>query len=255
MSKRGIGKNNVPYVTQQEVDVDVDLLLAEYANEHGQVIMPPIPIEEIIELYLKLKLVFLDMQAEFGTDKIHGALWVNEKRIGVDQSLEPDTNPGKLGRYRFTLGHEVGHWRLHRRRFQHRVVTQTSLLPDDPKRPEYICRDGDDDPIEVQADMYAASLLMPIGMVRRAWHQLSVDGEPLSLAELRANESASFQEEVQRRNRYKTGADAEDQALMEVASQPMAELFEVSPPAMKNRLLKLNLLVKTKQKSLFDAQS
>lgn len=252
MTSRGIGKYNVPFVTQQAVDIDVDMLLAEYGNKHGQVLAPPIPVEEIIELYLELELAFLDMQAEFGTDKIHGALWVNEKRIGVEQSLEPDTNPSKLGRYRFTLGHEVGHWRLHRRKFQHRVVTQTSLLPNDSKRPEYICRDGDNDPIEVQADMYAATLLMPAGMVRRKWHELTVHGDPISLEELRADNSVNLQSEIERRMRFKTGSDAEEQALMEVAAQPMADAFEVSAPAMKNRLLKLNLLVKTKEKTLFD---
>ncbi|MBK8008612.1 MAG: ImmA/IrrE family metallo-endopeptidase [Rhizobiales bacterium] len=32
----------------------------------------------------------------------------------IDDSLDPEENPSMLGRYRFTLAHEIGHWRLHR---------------------------------------------------------------------------------------------------------------------------------------------
>ena len=36
----------------------------------------------------------------------------------IDESLDPEENPAKEGRYRFTLAHEGGgHWRLHRRLF------------------------------------------------------------------------------------------------------------------------------------------
>ena len=252
MTDKGIGRFNIPYVRQQDVDTDVDLLLAEYANKFTAVLEPPVPVEEIVEAYLELELQFMDMLEEFATDKIHGALWVNERRIGIDESLEPDSHPKMLGRYRFTLAHECGHWRLHRRRFQHRAVTQRSLLPNDPKRPEYICRDGDSDPIEVQADMYAATLLMPAAMVRRKWHELTGHGEPISLAELRDGDFHLSQNDIQHRMRFKNGPDAETQATFEVAAMPVAEAFEVSPPAMKNRLQKLNLLVKTKQKTLFD---
>lgn len=78
-------------------------------------------------------------------------------------------------------------------------------MPDDPKRPKCICRDGDKDQIEVQADMYAASLLMPAGMMRRKWCELTVHGEPVSLDELRAKESLAFRINVERRLKYKDG--------------------------------------------------
>ena len=252
MTAKGIGRFKIPYVRQEEVDTDVDLLLAEYAHKFSPVLQPPVPVEEIVEAYLELELQFMDMLGEFKTDKIHGALWVNERRIGIEQSLEPDTYPKMLGRYRFTLAHECGHWRLHRRRFQRRVVTQRSLLPDNPKRPEYICRDGDTDPIEVQADMYAATLLMPAAMVRRKWCELTVHGGPISFDELRDGRIPLSQSDIEHRMKFKDGPDVELQSMLEVAAMPMAEAFEVSPPAMKNRLLKLNLFVKTKEKTLFD---
>ena len=54
---------------------------------------PPVPVDEMVELYLGLSLEFLDMQKLFGVDDVHGALWVNEKRVGIDQRLDPARNP------------------------------------------------------------------------------------------------------------------------------------------------------------------
>lgn len=251
MTKKGYGKYGVAFITPEQMDLEVQALMAEYGNRYGQIIEPPIPIDDITEIYLRLDLEFLDTKELFGVEGIFGALWVEDQKIGIDHSLEPDSNPKMLGRYRFTLAHEVGHWRLHRRKFQKRVVTQPSLLPNNPERPNYICRDGDNDPIEVQADMFAAMLLMPEAMVRRVWYsQPSSNGHPLSLDEIRGTLTPAMESEIQRRQRFKTGPQAEEQATFEVASMPMAEIFQVSAAAMRKRLQKLNLLVKFKEKSL-----
>ncbi|MGQ9525942.1 MAG: hypothetical protein ACUVTZ_14050 [Armatimonadota bacterium] len=47
------------------------------------------PVDEMIELYLGLSLEFHDMQKLFGVGDVHGALWVNARRVGVDASLDP----------------------------------------------------------------------------------------------------------------------------------------------------------------------
>lgn len=253
MTRRGMGKYGVDFITSQQMDFEVQQLLTEFGNAHGQITQPPTPIDDIVELYLKLDFEIIDAKALFQVDGVFGALWVEEQKIGIDQSLDPHENPQMLGRYHFTLAHEVGHWRLHRRKFQKRVVTQASLLPEDPNRPNYICRDGDNDPIELQADMFAASLLMPEAMVRRVWHSQSTNhGDPLSLDEIRKTLTPAMESELQKRLRYKTGPSAEEDAAFEVASLPMAEIFQVSAAAMRKRLQKLNLLVKHKQRSLFD---
>ncbi len=253
MNGNGYGKYGVSFITLEQMDLEVQSLMAEYGNRHGQIIEPPIPIDEITEIYLQLDLEFIDTKEQFGVDGIFGALWVEDQKVGIDHSLEPETNPKMLGRYHFTLAHEVGHWRLHRRKFQKRVVTQPSLLPNNPDRPNYICRDGDTDPIELQADMFAASLLMPKAMVRRVWHSQSPsDGDALSLDEIRNSLTPAMESQIQERARYKLGPSAKDDATFEVAALPMAEIFQVSASAMRKRLQKLNLLVKFKEKSLFD---
>ena len=82
----------------QDFQDEAPLLLAEYGRKHAQILAPPVPIDEIVELYLALQLEFHDMRQLLGVDDVHGALWVNEQRIGIDQRLDPAENPAKLGR-------------------------------------------------------------------------------------------------------------------------------------------------------------
>ena len=52
----------------------------------------------------------------------------------IDESLDPEENPSKEGRYRFTLAHEGGgHWRLHRHLFA-KDPAQASLFDGDRAR-------------------------------------------------------------------------------------------------------------------------
>ena len=89
-------------------------------------IAPPIPIEDIVEKHLKLGIEFDDTHRLFGVPRepdradpdILGAIFFDESRIVIDESLDPEEHPFREGRYRFTLAHEGGgHWRLHRDQF------------------------------------------------------------------------------------------------------------------------------------------
>ena len=74
---------------------------------------------------MKLGVEFDDMHRRFGvrdpasvsnlTSSVRCSF--DERRIVIDESLDPEENPSMEGRYRFTLAHEVGHWRLHRHLF------------------------------------------------------------------------------------------------------------------------------------------
>ena len=79
------------------------------------------------------------MEQLFGVGDVHGVLWVNERRGGINRQLDPEKFPAMLGRYHFTLAYEAGHWRLHRQLFQCKT-NQLSLLPNDAGRTEYTGR-------------------------------------------------------------------------------------------------------------------
>ena len=242
--------NRLRFMQPQEFEDETAQLLAEYGYKYGMVTAPPVPVDEIVELYLELSLEFLDMQAEFGVEDIHGALWVNEHRVGIDVRLDPAVNEAMLGRYHFTLAHEAGHWRLHRQLFLRRA-NQPTLLPDAAPRPEYICRSSDSEPIEVQANMFASCLLMPKEMVKREWHAWRGSMAPIYLSDLRARQQQILTAEIIRRGSLSMGDDAINAALYEHALRPFAEKFEVSTEAMRYRLLDLKLLQPKKDSTLF----
>ena len=109
-------------------------------------IEPPIAIDDIIEKHLKIGIDFDDAHEFFGVPRsgfgfepdILGAILFDEKRIVIDESLDPEANPAMEGRYRFTVAHEVGHWRLHRECFS-RDRAHASLF-DSAAPPIVVCR-------------------------------------------------------------------------------------------------------------------
>jgi hypothetical protein len=112
----------VPYLADEAIERDAVALLAEYAHARSVVIAPPIPVEDIVEKHLKLRFEFDDTHKLFDVPRgseqnadILGAIFFDERRIVIDESLDPEERRGIEGRYRFTLAHEGGgHWRLHR---------------------------------------------------------------------------------------------------------------------------------------------
>ena len=243
----------VAYVSDEAIEKDAQALLADYARERGTPIEAPIPIEDIVEKYLKLGIEFDDMHQRFGVPRsgigfdpdILGAIYFDQKRIVIDESLDPEAFPAKEGRYRFTLAHEGGgHWRLHRHLFG-KDPAQTSLLEPNAA-PSVVCRTSQaKERIEFQADLYASCVLMPRKLVFAAWDEAFPDRkqrvlQPATPIEHPFVEIARFECRI-------PGAEfteTDDQALDSFA-KPFAEKFLVSPIAMRIRLERLGLLHRT----------
>ena len=242
----------VPYLAEEAIERNAEALLAEFAHARDVVIEPPIPIEDILEKHLKLGIEFDDTHRLFGIPRtdlgqgpdILGAIFFDEKRVVVDESLDPEEYPYKEGRYRFTLAHEGGgHWRLHRSLYA-RDPAQAALFGGSSV-PSVICRSSQaKEPVEWQADFYASCLLMPRNLVFRAWK------EPREVIEVRGGPE-DYDREIEE-------IDPEDkqfleklpsprdpaEMLAEEVARPLAEQFVVSPIAMRIRLEKLGLLIR-----------
>ncbi len=101
----------VKYLPEEAIEHDAEVLLAEYAHARGVAVTPPIPIEDIVEKHLKLRIDFDDLHRVLGVPQtgpepdIFGAIWVDKREIYIDQSLDPEEHPGMEGRFRFTLTH------------------------------------------------------------------------------------------------------------------------------------------------------
>ena len=175
---------------------------------------------------------------------ILGAIFFDQKRIVIDESLDPDANPAKEGRYRYTTAHEVGHWRLHRGLFG-KDPAQTSLLEPNAA-PSVVCRTSQaKERIEFQADLYASCVLVPRKLVFAAWDEAFPDRkqrvlQPATPIDHPFVEIARFECRI-------PGAEfteTDDQALDSFA-KPFADRFLVSPIAMRIRLERLGLLHRT----------
>lgn len=237
-------------MTPDDFENEAALVLAEYGTAHGQVTGPPVPIDDIIEEHFKLLVEFNDLRAKYPDGEVLGEIYFNEKRIVVDAGLVPEEFPAMRGRYRFTLAHELSHWRLHRHLYL-RAANQPDLLPSGDARPDHVLRSRQSDPKEYQANRLASCILMPREMVKRLWHEAHGSMDPIYLDDLRLRQRQILTAEVLRRGGFKSGDDAIDNMLLEHVARPLAQKFEVSPDAMRIRLEGMTFLLRKKEPTLF----
>lgn len=243
----------VPFLPDKTIERNAGALLAGYAQAENITVGIPVPLDELL-VHLGLRLDFDDLRAKFDLPDVLGALWIEERHIYIDQDLDPDERASALGRFRFTLAHEIGHWCLHRTHYelQHRHDDLFARSTG----PSIICRSSQrKERIELQADAYAGCLLMPRAEVVRQWHRL-IGPEPLQLSHLQADRQTRPAQAVAWSGRASIGPGTEDDAMIELAIRPLAEAFEVSPQAMRIRLERLGLVVREPSRvaSLFAAQ-
>lgn len=70
-------------------------------------------------------------------------------------------NPQSYGRYRFTLAHELSHWIIHKKLFKG-TSTAAALYKSDKRA---------HNAVEWQANYLAAAILMPTGLIKKAFYQ------------------------------------------------------------------------------------
>jgi hypothetical protein len=55
----------VPYLPEEAIERDAEVLLSEYEHARNVTITPPVPIEDIVEKHLKLRVEFDDTHKMF----------------------------------------------------------------------------------------------------------------------------------------------------------------------------------------------
>jgi Zn-dependent peptidase ImmA (M78 family) len=153
----------VPWLEKQEITGKAQALLAEYACAVGHAVEPPIPVEAIIKNHLGLKLGFVDFENSLGLKGVLGATYVKARLICLNENLREAWSEG---RKTFTCAHEVGHWLLHRHYAETAGRSEREVG-------SIICRSASArEPIEWQADFFAACLLMPEEAVGTAFREV-----------------------------------------------------------------------------------
>lgn len=150
----------VPWLRKKSIAAAATGVIADYEAKIKRRVQPPIPVENIIERGLGLRLGFIDLRTKLKLDDVLGATYVKEGMICVDRSLAENQDEGRLC---FTFAHETGHWMLHRA-----LVDQACRTGGE--RALIFCRIRDaKKPIEWQADYFASCMLMPEETVRHAF--------------------------------------------------------------------------------------
>jgi hypothetical protein len=142
---------------------------------------PPVPVESIADSHYGLLVAeHRDLREVAGAPeaaRLSGVLLPDLREIWIDEA-EAARSPG---RRRFTIGHELGHWVIHCRMgataSEHAVRCRPTQIREQagaencerPSGPRVI-DDSGYPPEELDANQFAAALLMPGGLVR-AWHE------------------------------------------------------------------------------------
>lgn len=239
----------VRYLSEDEIEKDAELLLEEHTETTGAPIKLPVPVEEITTYHLALRLGFANLHETLRIPMLRdqpdilGAIWVDTEAVLIDRSLDPKHNPSMAGRYRFSVAHEIGHWRLHRS-YVAKDANQASLFDGSPE-PTVICRSSQaKEPMEWQADFFSSCLLMPRHRVHEEWGERLGRTRPLFLSDLQPNRRAMMRAQTKICEQGRSEARAVDDALFEEVAKPIARHFGVSAPAMRIRLEKLGLLLR-----------
>jgi hypothetical protein len=160
-------RRDVPYLSEDELEVRADGLLAGFEREDGPVDRLPVPVEAIVDFGLGLGIEWWPISDRAGSpilaylDPARQLIRVNEAQRHLFDRYR--------GLYEYTLAHEAGH----------RILHVTAVAP--PPSPlgegtdtlaggvPQLCRARAprDDRREVQAQIFAAYLLMPRRLVLR----------------------------------------------------------------------------------------
>ena len=196
--------NDFPEMLEKDIDHIADKLLSDFSKDTEWAIQTPIPVERIAENYLGYAIDITD-EGMFADPDFLGGINFGDKVIMVNGSIEDQE-----GRYNFTIAHELGHHCLHKQLFESHADNG-----------EIMCREQREKPLEeVQADYFAATILMPSELVREAFDRCFGDNGPY---------------EMDYRKRHKLGFIA--QKVIDAGG-----FTNVSLTAMTNRLISLKLI-------------
>lgn len=156
------GSDGTPIFTVQEVETIAHELLEAHCP--AVLTTPGItPVAEIIKrLHERTGLMFAMEDLGYkGTAKILGKVSFHLKTLYLDVSLEAE----RKAAFRFTAAHEIGHWVLHRYNYKNWKLDDEQAdadgMDDDESSLCRLERRTPKDWLEFQANVFAASLIMP----------------------------------------------------------------------------------------------
>ncbi|HBJ33930.1 MAG TPA: hypothetical protein DDZ51_04020 [Planctomycetaceae bacterium] len=236
----------VPYLPAIQIECEAESLLVAFGRRFVPIVEPPVPAVAIARELLGLRIEAADLKRTFANPDVHGAIWFRDRKIAVDHEIDPQRSPANEARFRFTLAHEIGHWRLHRRWFLQEANDHQSQ-DRDLASPDVVCRSGHRaTPIEWQADQFASLLLIPRKMLLPTWTAFRAgDSSPVDVRDLLQPPPSA--QRLRRIEHRFVNERQHERAAMEHFCRPLADRFGVSAQAMRIRLESLGLFVRKRR--------
>ena len=157
-----------PYLKNSTIEKESIKLLESYSKDTGQLLAKPVDPIDIIE--------YLGYDVDFRKDGIYedknilGGLRIAEKKVEINENLSDHE-----GRMNFTAAHETGHIVLHVPFYIEKMEAGQLEIENNDSKNDILCRkeagfEGQKkEPEEWQADKFAAYLLMPSALIKKAF--------------------------------------------------------------------------------------
>lgn len=212
------------FILTQDIEAAAQDVLTSYQRKHG-IISDRVPIDDIVERHLGISLESFDDShlPEGFQSQVLGYIDLKNNCIGIHESLFPEVS-GHEGRYNFTLGHEVGHFMLHKEEIAE-AEGQLGCFEQEGDAPR------DLSPMEWQADCFSSYLMMPDALVRHYWQARTGSENPLT------------PEQIARRFNAKVREKCSEEVRVRIFIQRIASKMGVSIPALMIRLKRMELIV------------
>lgn len=227
-----MGLQNEPFIPDKDIEDTTLQVISEFnaRNLSPRIVGPVVPVYEIMSSFFNIEEEPADLIKETNFSDCLARFLVDDDgnmTIQIEKTLWPEENPQNLGRYRFTIAHEIMHLVLHKHvLFDH--LEETPLLFGG-KHQVVLCRSTRRDRRELQADKGAAYLLMPTDFVLKEWAKMfGKDAGPINVYN-----------EIKRKAELE-GRDID--SIRDSVSLEFANIFKVSAHTMQIRLRDMKLL-------------
>lgn len=190
------------YIPSEEIEAAAYEFLEKYHPSHTL----PVPIEEILDLKLKINIV-----PHLGLSREHSI----ESFLSVDLSdlhIDQDNLLYRYNRARFSLAHETGHIVLH-----NNYITSVKIETLEDWKEIILGRGAGHAVLETQANMFASFLLMPTDALEKEFEKTKqeIGAHPL----------------------FESKTLPDDMTLAPFIAKKIAQVFDVSEEAAQYRLV------------------
>jgi Zn-dependent peptidase ImmA (M78 family) len=135
-------------------------LAEEYATKYNPTNVAPFPHENVLRDHADLKIYFTELDDPL----VSGVILYQNNEFSILVNISKPVTGQHM-----TLGHELGHYFLHQDiiRQEQGIIDGDMVL--DGSNALHRLEDAPAQRVEIEANNFAASLLMPANLVRRAW--------------------------------------------------------------------------------------